>query len=162
MLSIAASALHLNLLQLGLGQHAADVPPETLSQVFKVLWASYWLSDAGLSLSKASVLFFYARVFTTQTRWFKYGLWLAHGLNFCWWLSAVARVLLFCAPVQKYWEFALPGFCRSSESLYIGSAVPSVIIDLFILLLPLPLMSKLSLKLGRKILIIGIFLCGYL
>ena len=160
--SIGASALHLYMLSIGLGQHVKTLSASALTEVLKSLWASYWLSDFGLSLSKASVLFFYARVFTTHTRWFKYGLWVAHALNILWWLSSIARVLLFCYPVYKYWDTKAPGFCRSPDGIYIASAVPSVFIDLFILILPIPLIYQLSLKTGRKILVIAIFLCGYL
>ena len=127
-----------------------------------MLWASYFMSDIGVTLPKASVLFFYVRIFTTQNKWFRRAVYLAHALNIGWWLSAIARCLLFCDPVHKYWDTKTPGFCRPSNSLYIGSAVPSVAIDLIILLLPLPVISTLSLKFSRKILVSGVFVCGYL
>ena len=146
-----------------MGQHVKTISPANLTKLLKVLWASYYMSDLGIMIPKASVLFFYARIFTTQQRWFRAGLWLAHILNVAWWLSAVARCLLFCNPVEKYWEGeAVPGFCRSADALYIGSAVPSVVIDFFVLLLPLPIIARLSMKLGRKAAITGLFICGYL
>ena len=115
-----------------------------------------------MALSKASVLFFYARIFTTQSRLFRYGLWVGHILNFLWWLTSIARCLLFCVPVDKYWNIQKPGFCRSADALYIGSAVPSVVIDAYVLLLPLPIIARLSMKLGRKTLVIVVFICAYL
>ena len=133
-----------------------------ITQLLKVLWASYFMSDLSVSLSKASVLFFYARVFTTRSRWFRYGLWLGHILVILWWLTSIARCLLFCEPVDKYWNIQKPGFCRSADGLYLSSAVPSVVIDFYILLLPLPIIGGLSMKLGRKILIIAVFICAYL
>lgn len=120
------------------------------------------MGDVGLALPKASVLFFYARVLTTQNRAFKYGLWLGHVLNVLWWIASIARCLLFCTPVDKYWNKSKPGYCRSADALYIGSAVPSVVIDLYILLLPLPIIWRLTMKLSRKILVAGVFLSGYL
>lgn len=119
------------------------------------------MADLGISLPKASVLFFYARIFTTQNRMFRYGLWLAHTLNLLWWISSIVRCLLFCAPVDKYWHTKKPGSCRGGHGLFIGSAVPSVVIDFFILILPLPMISGLSLKKSRKFLVIGVFICGY-
>lgn len=154
--------MHIYVSSIGLGQHIDSLPPEDTMQIVKVLWASYWLGDLGISLPKASVLFFYARVFTTQNRGFKIALWIGQILNLLWWLTAIARVCLFCTPVQKYWEGALvEGVCRNADSLYIGSAVPSVILDLYILLLPLPMMARLNLKPGRKILLMGVFILGY-
>ena len=146
-----------------MGQHKANLTPAALTKLHKVLWASYYMSDLGIMIPKASVLFFYARIFTTQSRWFRYGLWLAHILNVAWWLSAIARCLLFCDPVNKYWDgAAVDGFCRSADSLYIGSAVPSVVIDFFVLLLPMPIIARLSMKNSRKAMITGLFVCGYL
>ena len=133
-----------------------------MTQILKVSWITFWLSDAGTSLPKASVLLFYARIFTIQNRNFQYGLWVGHALNFLWWITAIARCLLLCWPVEKYWNTEEAGVCRSADALWIGSAVPSVVIDLYILLLPLPIIWTLSMRLGRKLLVIGVFACGYL
>lgn len=160
--STASLALQTRAVGLGLGNHIGTLPPQGVKQLLKVLWISYYMSDLGIALAKASCLFFYARTFTTQNRWFRYGLWLGQTLNFLWWLSAVARCLLFCDPVDKYWNVDKPGFCRSADALYIGSAVPSTVIDVFVLLLPLPMIARLSMKLSRKALVAGVFICGYL
>lgn len=161
-MSIAACSLHIYAVSLGLGKHIDTLPKQSIEQVLKVLWISYFMGDAGISLPKASVLFIYARVFTTHNRAFRYGLWLGQILNFLSWIAAITRCLLFCTPVDKYWKTNKQGFCRSADALYIGSAVPNVVIDLYILLLPLPILLGLSLKLGRKMLVIGVFVCGYM
>ena len=157
-LSITACALQIYCVHLGLGQHIDDISPKNTEQLLKVLWAAYFFSDAGIALPKASVLLFYQRVLTTQNQWFKCGLWLGHSLNFLWWLSGIARDLVFCDPVYKYWKPETPGSCRSAASLYLGSAIPSVVIDFYILILPLPVLARLSLKFIRKLLIWGYFL----
>ncbi|KAL6716059.1 hypothetical protein ACLMJK_007021 [Lecanora helva] len=161
-LSIAACSLQIAAVNLGLGQHVKTISPANSTQLFKVLWSSYFMSDLALTLSKTSVLLFYARIFSIRSTWFKWGLWLAHTLNFLWWLSSIARCLLFCTPVDKYWNHKKPGHCRGGGALYIGSAVPSVVIDILILLLPLPIIARLSMKASRKALVTGVFVCGYL
>ena len=159
--SIVACGLYIYAVSLGLGNHIVDLPQNTIEQILHVLWISYFMADLGISLPKASVLFFYARIFTTRNRLFRYGLWFAHALNLLWWISAIVRCLLFCMPVDKYWDTKKPGWCRNGDGLFIGSAVPSVIIDFFILILPLLMISGLSLKISRKFLVIGVFICGY-
>ena len=149
------------MLAIGLGKHITELTAFEVIRLLKVLWASYFVDDFGLMLSKASVLLFYARIFTTHKLWFRLGLWVCHILNLGWYLSGVARCLLFCSPVSKFWDAEIPGFCRNAGSLYIGSAVPSVTMDLFILLLPIPMIYQLSLKTGRKLLVVATFLCGY-
>ena len=136
--------------------------PADIKQLLKVLWTSYYMSDLGAGLAKASCLLFYARTFTTQRRWFRYGLWLGHTLNSLWWLTSIARCLLLCDPVDKYWDIEKPGFCRSDDALYAGSAIPSVVIDAYVLLLPLPIIVGLSMKISRKALVAGAFFCGYM
>lgn len=44
----------------------------------------------------------------------------------------------------------------------VGNSIASVIIDLVILIIPLPVLWKLQLKLGKKLLISGVFTGGYL
>ena len=135
--------------------------PTDVKRLLKVLWVSYYMSDLGIALAKASCLLFYARIFTIRSWWFQYGLWLGHTLNFLWLLTCVARCLLFCDPVDKYWDIEKPGFCRRPDALYIANAVASVVIDIYILLLPLPIIAGLSMKLGRKLFVSGVFVCGY-
>ena len=120
------------------------------------------MSDLTTFLAKMSALLFYARVLTTQIRWFRYGLWLTQTLNFLWYLSSIARCFLSCVPVDKYWRPGKAGSCRDPNALYLGNVIPAVIIDLLILLLPLPIISRLSMKKSRKVLITGVFICGYL
>ena len=160
--SLVACSLHLYATSLGLGRRIETLPKENVSQILKVLWASYFMGDIGITLPKASVLFLYARVFTTNNRFFRYGLWLGHFLNVAWWLAAVGRCAAFCSPIEKYWNPKIPGKCLEPKALYISSALPSVVIDLYILLLPMPIIWILSLKAGRKLLVFGVFLCGYL
>ena len=145
-----------------MGQHVKELAPADIKQLLKVLWASYFMSDLSAGLAKASCLLFYARTFTTQRRWFRYGLWLGHTLNSLWWLTSIARVLLLCSPVERYWDRTKPGYCRSLSALYAGSAIPSVVIDVYVLVLPLPIIVGLSMKTSRKFLVAGAFFCGYM
>ncbi len=56
----------------------------------------------------------------------------------------------------------IDGHCSNEDTLWLGSVIPSVIIDLIILIMPLPMIWKLQMKLTKKILIMGVFMCGYL
>ena len=182
-LSVASNCLELYLIDLGFGRHLKvrkihlilrltrrnELNPQfqtihlpQLEQLLRVLWIDYWLGDACLSLTKASALLFYQRIFTTNSRPFRYALWVGYGLVILWWISAIARVLLLCTPVVKYWKPETPGFCRNTDKMYIASAVPSVIIDVYILVLPIPMLWGLQLGRARKFLVSGVFICGYL
>ena len=161
-LSITSNSLEIYLISLGFGRHITTIPFSDLEKLLKVLWVDYFLGDACLTLTKASALLFYQRIFTTNSRLFRYSLWLGHTVVFLWEISAIVRCLLLCSPVDKYWMPRKPGFCRSSDAMYIGSAVPSAAIDLYILILPIPMLWNLHMYWSRKLFISGVLLCGYL
>ncbi|RYP12071.1 hypothetical protein DL767_011509 [Monosporascus sp. MG133] len=156
-------ALIFYMLSLGLGRHIDTLPPENIATSLLVIYIVYFFYDIGLFLTKASALLFFSRVFTRQTHitWFNYALWTAHALNLAWLLGIVFGTVFMCDPVAKNYIPDLPGRCGDTGALWIGSAVPSVLIDLIILLLPLPKIWGLQLSLAKKSGISIVFLLGY-
>lgn len=138
------------------------MPPEKAEKFPKILWAFYYIYDTATAVGKASALFFYARIFSMSHSRFKYALWLAHFMNVVWLLVIMLCVTFMCNPIQKAWETSLPGTCLNTGLLWTGSGATSLIIDVIILLLPLPMLWKLQIKTIRRIQISGVFLCGYL
>lgn len=113
-------------------------------------------------MGKASAVFFYARIFSLTNSGFKYALWLVHFMNVAWLLAILLSVTFMCDPVEKAWDTTLSGKCLNTGLLWLGSGVSSLIIDVIILLMPLPMLWKLQMKTIRRIQISGVFLCGYL
>ena len=66
-----------------------------------------------------------------------------------------------CSPVQKQWDFAVPGHCYSLYGTFIGVTVPNVFIDLLLLILPVPMLWKLQIKTTKKLALTANFLLGY-
>ncbi|KAI2780682.1 hypothetical protein F4815DRAFT_469851 [Daldinia loculata] len=147
----------------GFGRHAAVLDPTKLLHVAKNIFVIYFLYDAGLFLTKVSALLFLRRVFPghASPTWFNRSLWVGHVLNLAWIFGIFFGTIFMCDPIAKNWNVFLPGHCGSTSGLFIGSAVPSVFIDLFILLLPLPRILSLQMTLGRKIGIVIVFVFGY-
>ncbi|KAF1956447.1 hypothetical protein CC80DRAFT_563327 [Byssothecium circinans] len=54
-----------------------------------------------------------------------------------------------------------PGRCLDYYRWWLGSAISSVIIDAIILIMPLPSLWELHLTMGRKLLVLAVFICGY-
>lgn len=149
------------MVRLGLGKHIAVVPMPNVLQALKVLFATYLVYDTGLTLAKMSALLFLARIFGSHSRNFNRLLWATHGLVWAWWVGIVFATIFMCKPVAKQWNPALEGTCGSNDALWLGSAIPSVIIDLVILVLPMPMLWRLQLRPSRKILVTTVFVCGY-
>jgi hypothetical protein len=148
----------------GLGRHFVDIEPANTLPFFTVLFAVYFAYDTALVLLKASALLFYARIFLGRqyhATWFSWCLYLTHFLNIAWYLGIVFSSAFMCKPIAKSWNPTLEGHCGSTPGLWLGSAIPSVAIDLIILLLPLPMIWSLKMNKARKLGIMAIFVCGY-
>ncbi len=81
---------------------------------------------------------------------------------YIWFLGILISVVFSCVPVQKSWMPMIDGHCSNVDTVWLGSVIPSTIIDLIILIMPLPMIWKLQMKLTKKILVMGVFVCGYL
>ncbi|OTA81902.1 hypothetical protein M434DRAFT_45113, partial [Hypoxylon sp. CO27-5] len=151
------------MLSLGLGRHINTLPTENIAESLIVIYVIYFIYDIGLFLTKESALFLFSRVFTRQahTSWFNYGLWAAHALNISWLLGIIFGTVFMCDPVAKNYIPSLDGRCGDTGALWIGSAVPSVLIDLIILLLPLPKIWGLQMSIAKKSGITLVFVLGY-
>lgn len=159
---MAVCGVGLKLVDLGMGKHIEVVPPENLTPFLKLLWVEYYIFDAGTSIAKGSALLFYARVFNNTKSRFKYALWTVHALNAAWLVGIIFAVIFECTPIQKAWDPTIPGRCDNEDALWLGSGIPSLLIDVLILLLPLPMLWRLQMKLSRKLLLVGVFACGYM
>jgi hypothetical protein len=159
--AVATMAMGIYLIHLGLGRHFNTVPPTDQITILKSIWATYFLYDTSISLAKSSALFFYARIFASADTKFIYALWAGQAAVWLWLFSLLLTVTFTCIPVQKSWQPEIEGKCQNTQATYLGSAISSVIIDLFILLLPMPMLWRLQMRSLQKILITGVFVCGY-
>jgi hypothetical protein len=69
-------------------------------------------------------------------------------------------VLFQCDPIQKAWEFVIPGRCLNTVGYFKAETTFSLGTNLLILLLPMPTLWKLHMVLRRRLLLIAIFAIG--
>ena len=79
-----------------------------------------------------------------------------------WWIGVEAATLAQCNPIDKWWDFTKKGSCIKVIPFIEASAIPNVIIDVAIVLLPQPILWKLRMSASNKIALCGIFLLGAL
>jgi hypothetical protein len=151
------------MVKLGLGRHIWAINPANIGLLLKLVYVNYYLYDAALFLAKMSALLFFSRVFPryANSKFFNYALWATHALNVSWLIGIVFGTIFMCNPVAKGWNPMLPGKCGTNSALWIGSAVPSVFIDLIILTLPIPKIWGLQMNRKRKIGLTVVFALGY-
>ncbi|PYH77794.1 hypothetical protein BO82DRAFT_357916 [Aspergillus uvarum CBS 121591] len=160
-LKIAVCGYNLRMIRLGLGRQVETVSPADLVSFLKLLWAVYFLGFGGTATARALALFFYARALSQGPSRFRYALWVVHGLNIAWSISTILMIYLTCSRIEKNWITDPLGTCTDTKSLWLGFGTPVSIIDVLVLLLPLPVLWKLHLRLMRKLLLAGVFTCGY-
>lgn len=72
-------------------------------------------------------------------------------------------ILIFqCSPPRKSWRPLTPGHCLPNDATFYGLAAVTIVFDLIIFFLPIPLLVKLNINNKKKIALIGVFLLGLL
>ncbi|KAI4116276.1 MAG: hypothetical protein LQ338_007743 [Usnochroma carphineum] len=72
-------------------------------------------------------------------------------------------ILIFqCSPVQKSWYPLTKGECLPNDATFYGLAAVTIVFDVIIFLLPIPLLLKLNINLKKKIALVCVFLLGLL
>ncbi|KAI1326778.1 hypothetical protein F5Y16DRAFT_410719 [Xylariaceae sp. FL0255] len=157
-------ALIFYMISQGLGRHANALSASQILNNIETIYVVYFIYDTGLWLTKLSALLFLSRVFPfyANSTWFNWGLGILYATNAAWLLGIILGTLLMCDPIAKGYNPNIPGHCNPLGNLWLGSAIPSVVIDLFILLLPLPKVWTLQMNGTRKIGITLAFVLGYL
>lgn len=160
---LVQQSLSLVLVDLGVGRHIWAVPPEDIPRILKLLYIAYLFYGFSLTVTKSATLVFFSRVFPSYTvsRWWIRAIWVTHALNIAWLLGYTFVIIFQCKPIAFFWDMSLGGTCVRQINIYIGSSVPSVIIDLIILILPVPMLLHLQTSKARKAGIILIFVLGY-
>lgn len=131
----------------------------TGSQIF---YAGYLIYTTGVTLAKYSVLAFYVRVFSgVNNPGFELWVKITTIANTIVWFVTMMVDILQCVPVQKAWYYDLEGTCIDTWFWWLGYGVISIVLDIWILLLPMPVLWCLKLKASRKIVITLLFICGY-
>ena len=136
----------------------------------KSLYAGNFLYLITISLTKASILLFYLRLFGTPgTRpGLRKLLYATQVLVIVWLIASIIPGMYRCHPIDDMWNpliFSGPdvrNHCIDENAYYVSTSVFNVALDFWILVLPLSIVWKLQLSRRRKAGLIAIFLLGVL
>ena len=76
------------------------------------------------------------------------------------WIAYVLTGFLICHPLAFNWNKQLRGHCGNATSQEIGPAAVNMILDLSIVMLPLPVLWSLQMPLKRKVMLSDILSLG--
>lgn len=144
--------------------HPCEWIPQPLNSPIQVVFAMQLTYNLVHLTIKTSILFLYKRIFTFMSRRFKYT-WYA---VLCYVVSCaiVGLAICFgsCKPFRYFWEKVrgMNGTCIDLTASELGPGVATMVADVVILIMPIPLLWSLQIKRARKIQFYAIFGIGFL
>jgi hypothetical protein len=147
----AASDLH--------GEHYVYTPEDVLYT--KIIFSTSILYFFTTSITKTSILLLFHRIFSINDNMRKY-IYVGISAVIGFLISSTIADLLNCIPLKWTWlnGEADPRYCINYNMFWLGTGIAESVIDLYILALPLTMVSTLHLERGRKFGVAGIFLLG--
>lgn len=132
-----------------------------------------------MTTTKISILLLYRRLFhaglSSTNRLYAATYWTAAACTSCYPVVMFAVMALACRPVRYYWaqyeelgeagagaKGGSGGLCIDVSLFYLVFGVVNMVIDIIILLSPIPRIVALQLNKRRKVSVIGIMLLGSL
>ncbi|KAI1212598.1 uncharacterized protein F4807DRAFT_450255 [Annulohypoxylon truncatum] len=148
-------------------------PPFLIVQILQIIWAYAVLNGFCFSTIKLSILFFLRRLFWV-TRWFKIAWWVNVAYVILWTIGSTLFYIFQCAPIDFYWnkiyagagitppEHDANGQCIKALASIGTPIILNTVGDLFVLLLPLPILLKLQTTTPKRLRLLGLFVIGFM
>jgi hypothetical protein len=111
-------------------------------------------------LTKLSVLCFYLRIFTIIPT-LKLAIWATSILIILYWIVATITIVTQCHPIPHYWNSSISGTCLDEFKLIVGLAIPNIVLDFVVLLLPVIPLWRLQMDHRHKMGLLVVFILGY-
>lgn len=141
----------------GLGYH--EIAILTSEPAKLVVWAKFVLAGpmvdlAAVLFSKLAILAIYLRIFTFRS--FRIACWALAAVLVANWFAFTVTAFMMCTPLNYLWnQRVVGGHCFNIDAFYRWSALPNIVTDLVMLILPLPVVWRLhtsrSIKIGLTI-----------
>ena len=116
-----------------------------------------------IGLAKCSLLFFYLRVF--RGKLFSVITWATITLAAMWAISFFFSLLFACTPIHLYVREGITTpdvSCINTTQVYYAVSISDFVIDVVILVIPVPFIWRLHMKPAQKVAVTGIFALGSL
>lgn len=121
--------------------------------VGQVTWA------VAVTFIRASILALYIRIFRTKS--FRMTCYVVHGINAAFGAATILGACLICLPIAFNWDRSIPGgYCGDQKSLDLFIGVFNLLMDVIVVVLPMPVLWDLQMAAGKKVRIGGMFGLG--
>ncbi|KAL3474063.1 hypothetical protein BJX99DRAFT_271916 [Aspergillus californicus] len=147
----------------GMGRHVEAVPEQDLKTFMLGDYVFSHFYDFAIASTKLSVLALYYRIFPKRA--FRRVVILT-AVFVLLWLATMSFVLGFmCRPIQRFWDVSVQGHCLNLVAFSYFTNITNLVTDLWIFVLPLPIILQLHVSRNKKIglsflFCIGLATCG--
>lgn len=77
-------------------------------------------------------------------------------------IALLLAIVFFCIPVQKAWDGSIDGHCSDPAPVSYLSGVWNSLVDIYVLLIPVPFLWKLNMRTRQKLKLSAVFGIGIL
>ncbi|MCJ1311614.1 hypothetical protein MMC25_005287 [Agyrium rufum] len=145
-------------LKVGLGQHVRSLTETDIEDYLIIIFALQLISLFTALFNKIGILLFYWRIFPGRN--FHMSIWAVGIYVVLYSIGSAVAFIFQCTPVQGFWHQTATTTCVNQNSLYIATGALNTFSDVFILLMPLPVLMSLQLARQRKVALLFVFSLG--
>ncbi|KAF2113820.1 hypothetical protein BDV96DRAFT_578384 [Lophiotrema nucula] len=158
-LTVVFSGLLLKSYTWGIGRHIWETPAPWLPNALKWFMIGAWMYTPLITACKLAVLSIYWRIFNNRksARWI---IGITAAVVICANTGVLFAAIFVCKPIQRSWDQTISGKCGNSTPSAYTSGAFNVLEDLVMLLIPLPFLSDLNMRTGRKLRLMAVFGLG--
>jgi hypothetical protein len=142
----------------GMGKHVIVVSPHDQSMVRKGDYVFSHFYDCALVFVKLGILAFYHRVFVVPL--FLKIVTATAAFVIAWGIGITVALALACRPIEAYWDASVEGYCLNLVQFTYFTNITNMITDVWIFLMPVPVIWHLQLQTKKKLLLCFIFSIG--
>ncbi|KAI1359281.1 hypothetical protein F5Y08DRAFT_319994 [Xylaria arbuscula] len=142
----------------GLGLHIERASLADIREILVDLFIAELFYTIGFTAIKLSIISLYRQLFPTRVMLLSTTLLAIFVI--LWGIALLLVTIFSCTPVNGFWDIDVSSKCVDSKWFFIGNAIPNILADLFLLVLPIRDVWKLQLSQKSRIGVSGIFALG--
>ncbi|KAK1998010.1 ATP synthase F0 [Colletotrichum falcatum] len=155
------SGLTISQTRYGLGLPIKLRPKGDLIKYTRINFAGRPFYQLGISFFKIALLISYLRLLKgTDQRRYRQMVWLTIAVVFLSHLACTFSLIFACTPVDKSWNPLKDGTCLPPGPSFTAYAVVTIVSDVIVAVLPIPVLWRLNVRMEKKVGLIAIFLLG--
>ncbi|MCJ1430187.1 hypothetical protein MMC29_008103 [Sticta canariensis] len=144
-------------------RHENDIPITWIKpSVVKKLYVQGIISGPMMFFAKSSLFLLYYRLFTTR-KFIRHAIVFGIAFSFIIYFSNMTIVGVLCAPqVGHHWDWMTVVKCSRSPVFGFALGIQNLALDIYLVILPIPVILSLQLSAKKKIGVLAIFMVGLL